>query len=145
WDGNPFSRSFDTLYDAQRIISNRPLDARHVPLVVVNGTIVEAGTRITVSPPRPPPAFKGDVENAFDHRDAPMRMSTTALMSARFTYVSPAGAHPPRGARGRRGLLGEFGGGDGRAVVGRGRGLGGSVQQARPAAGEAGRTRDDAH
>ena len=95
WDGNPFSRSFDTLYDAQRIISNRPLDARHVPLVVVNGTIVETGTRITVSHLRHPPAFKGDVENAFDHRDAPMRMSTTALMSARFTYVSPAGTYAP--------------------------------------------------
>jgi hypothetical protein len=95
WDGNPFTRSFDTLYDAERITSNRPLDARHIPLLVVNGTIVETGTRISVSHLQHPPEFKGDLENAFDHRDAPMRMSTTALMSARFTYVSPAGTYAP--------------------------------------------------
>lgn len=95
WDGNPFSRSFDVLYDAQRITSDRPVDARHIPLLAVNGTIVETGTRISVSHLQHPPEFKGDLENAFDYRDAPMRMSTTALMSARFTYVSPAGTYAP--------------------------------------------------
>jgi hypothetical protein len=92
WDGNPFTRSFDALHPAERIT---PSPARHVPLVVVNGTIVESGTRILVSHLDHPKAFKGDVENAFDHRGAPMRMSTVALMSARFTYVSPAGTYAP--------------------------------------------------
>lgn len=95
WDGSPFSRSFDALYAATKITSDRPAAARHVPLMVLNGTIVESGTRITVSHLRHPDSFRGDVEHAFDHRDAPIRMSTAALMSARFTYVSPAGTYAP--------------------------------------------------
>jgi hypothetical protein len=95
WDGNPFARSFDALHAATAMTSDRAITAKHVPLIVLNGTIVESGARIVVSHLRHPPDFKGDVENAFDHRDAPMSMSTAALMSARFTYVSPAGTYAP--------------------------------------------------
>lgn len=95
WAGNPFSRSFDALHAATQITSDRPTTARHVPLMVLNGTIVETGARIIVSHLRHPETFRGDLENAFDYRDAPIRMSTAALMSARFTYVSPAGTYAP--------------------------------------------------
>jgi hypothetical protein len=94
WDGNPFTRSFDDLYAGERI-DPAALRGRHVPLIALNGTIVESGTRILVSHLDHPARFKGDLENAFDHRNAPMRMSTAALMSARFTYVSPEGTLAP--------------------------------------------------
>jgi hypothetical protein len=95
WDGSPLERSFDALYPAEALTSEGPRGARHIPLVLLNGTIVESGARILVSHLQHPDAFKGDLENAFDHRNAPMRMSTAALMSARFTYVSPAGTYAP--------------------------------------------------
>jgi hypothetical protein len=106
WSTNPFERSFDALLANERIDMTRPARSQHLPLVVLNGTIVESGTRILVShlkhpesPEHPEPEkrwpFRGDLENAFDHRQAPIRMSTAALMSARFTYISPAGTYAP--------------------------------------------------
>ena len=85
--GNPFARSFDALHSKAR--------SGQLPLFLLNGTIVESGSRILVSHLRHPQEFRGDLEHAFDHRRAAMRMSTAALMSARFTYVSPAGTYAP--------------------------------------------------
>jgi hypothetical protein len=87
WERNPFERSFDALLPRTR--------EGRLPLMLLNGTIVESGTRILVSHLAHPGEFRGDLEHAFDHRAAPMRMSTAALMSARFTYVSPAGTYAP--------------------------------------------------
>jgi len=64
--------------------------AAQMPLLLINGTMVEAGNRIITSPVRGQQTY-GDSVDAFDHIDRDLRFSTTALMSARFTYVSPAG------------------------------------------------------
>ena len=61
-----------------------------LPLLLINGTMVEAGNRIITTGVRSDSAF-GDSVDAFDHLGHDLRLSTSALMSARFTYVSPAG------------------------------------------------------
>lgn len=70
--------------------SQNPKYATSMPLLLINGTMVEAGNRIITSPVRGGATF-GDTVDAFDHIGRDLRFSTTALQSARFTYVSPAG------------------------------------------------------
>jgi hypothetical protein len=88
-----------------------------VPHLLLNGTMVESGKRVLTSDlhitsSTPPEADKGqpkkdyrehlggeflDVESATDQmKKAPIRLSTAAHASARFTYVSPAGTFANR-------------------------------------------------
>lgn len=96
WQRNPFTRSFEDLYDFETIKPQRAPHSGQIPILLINGTLVESGKRILTSHIEHPSSFKGDIENAFDHRRAPMRMSTVAMMSARFTYVSPPGTLAPQ-------------------------------------------------
>ena len=71
--------------------------AKHpdLPSVFINGTMVETGDRIITSNCRIRPAL--EFRNAFDGLDvlgSDIPLSATAGMSARFTYVSPAGRLP---------------------------------------------------
>lgn len=71
--------------------------ARHrdLPSVFINGTIVETGDRIVTSNCHIRPAL--EFRNAFDGFDvlrSDIPLSATAGMSARFTYLSPAGRIP---------------------------------------------------
>ncbi len=64
----------------------------HRPLLFLNGTEVETGRRVIFSPVRIPP--HGDFQNAEDGIDlagGDLSTSAAAHLSARFTYVSPAG------------------------------------------------------
>lgn len=74
WQGDPFS----------------------VPLLFLNSTVVESGDRIIVHPLEMTiEGFQRTFRQADDARhviDEPLRLSTAAHMSARFTYVSPAGS-----------------------------------------------------
>ncbi len=78
-----FSQGFATT-------SQNPKYSMSMPLLLINGTMVEAGNRIITSPVRGGTTF-GDSVDAFDHIGRDLRFSTTALQSARFTYMSPAG------------------------------------------------------
>ena len=60
------------------------------PLLLINGTMVEAGNRIITTDVKYGDTY-GDTVDGLDHLGNDLRLSTTALMSARFTYVSPAG------------------------------------------------------
>jgi len=60
------------------------------PMLLINGTMVEAGNRIITTNAKYGDTY-GDTVDALDHLGHDLRLSTTALMSARFTYVSPAG------------------------------------------------------
>ena len=85
WQGSQgddrFSAGFLGLYQAHG-------DA--LPPLFINGTMVEAGNRIITSNVHIGSEF-GDALDGFDKLGSDIRLSTTALMSARFTYVSPPG------------------------------------------------------
>ncbi len=71
----------------------------HRPLLFLNGTEVETGRRVIFSPVRIPP--HGDFQNAEDGIDlvgGDLPTSAAAHLSARFTYVSPAGTLRSGGA-----------------------------------------------
>jgi len=81
-----------------------------LPVLFLNGTTVELGDRIITTPVefRPREGYAGNIEFRDAHDafqkfgpDADLRLSTSALMSARFTYVSPAGKVPNRFASDR--------------------------------------------
>jgi hypothetical protein len=63
---------------------------RSVPNLFLNGTSVETGKRIIASNLRINNDFT-DSTDASDALDGVLRVSTAVHMSARFTYVSPAG------------------------------------------------------
>jgi hypothetical protein len=66
-----------------------------LPVLLLNGTMVETGDRIMTSTTamRPSLGFRNAFD-AFDQLQTDIPISTAALMSARFTYVSPAGKIP---------------------------------------------------
>jgi hypothetical protein len=87
-----FSSSFVKLFEKYGM---------QMPAVMMNGTMVEGGNRIITSNVHIGAEFSDsrdafEVLGSFDDprklaRSADLRLSTAALMSARFTYVSPAG------------------------------------------------------
>jgi len=77
-----FAASFSELYT-----NHRP---GPFPSLFLNGTIVESGQRIITSNTTIDGTFVG-ASDALDQIDLDVRRSTAALLSARFTYVSPAG------------------------------------------------------
>jgi hypothetical protein len=79
---SPFARGFASLLDAER--------THRVPLLLINGTSVYTGQRVLTTHLDLSRDFP-DAGNVFDVLDRDIRMSTAAMMSARFTYVSPAG------------------------------------------------------
>jgi hypothetical protein len=69
-------------------------DSHQVPLLFLNGTVVETGQRAILDPLATDPSAASPFVNAF--RIGPslgtqVPLSTAVLLSARFTYVSPAG------------------------------------------------------
>lgn len=80
------ARPFDTLWD----------DGPTTPVLLLNTTLVETGDRAIVSPYAAAPAdfaqvFPGAVDAHSLFPGQSLRASTAVLLSARFTYVSPAG------------------------------------------------------
>lgn len=66
-----------------------------LPILLLNGTMVETGDRIMTGTTKMRPYL--GFRNAFDTFDqlkSDVRISTAALLSARFTYLSPAGTIP---------------------------------------------------
>lgn len=89
-DGKWFSGAFHTLWAT---------GPHSVPLLLLNGTVVETGQRSILSPLTTPPAVD---ETAFSSVfsvgplfGTQLPLSTAVLLSARFTYVSPAGLIGP--------------------------------------------------
>lgn len=82
---NPlFEAPFDTLWR----MTESPGD---VPALFLNGTWVETGWRIIASPVESGPGERAAAEDLRHFVDHPIRLSTAAHLSARFTYLSPAG------------------------------------------------------
>ncbi len=79
---NPFKKGFSDHTDYER--------DHVIPTLLINGTSVETGQRILTTHLITDFPFM-DCKNFFDMQQRDIRMSTAALMSARFTYVSPAG------------------------------------------------------
>ncbi len=79
---SPFARGFAGLLDAER--------SHRVPMLLINGTSVYSGQRLLTTHLDLGQDFP-DCLNVFDLLGQDIRMSTAAMMSARFTYVSPAG------------------------------------------------------
>lgn len=63
-----------------------------LPLLLMNGTLEETGDRIITSNVdlHPSPVFR-NAYDSFEQIGRDVRISTAALLSARFTYISPAG------------------------------------------------------
>ncbi|HUR79300.1 MAG TPA: patatin-like phospholipase family protein [Thermoanaerobaculia bacterium] len=63
-----------------------------LPLLLMNGTLEETGDRVITSNIRihPTPLFR-NAYDAYGQIERDTRLSTAALLSARFTYISPAG------------------------------------------------------
>jgi hypothetical protein len=78
---NAFAEAFDQLWEGER--------QYRVPTLLLNGTSVESGKRIITSNVRIIGTFLDAHTNNWV--GGPLRASTAAHMSARFTYLSPAG------------------------------------------------------
>ncbi|MER8568692.1 hypothetical protein NKH85_25250 [Mesorhizobium sp. M0924] len=85
--GAKLEGGFLTLWSGQRA---------HPPHLLLNGTDAETGARIVTSDLDLTGRFPETLDY-FDIAHAPIRLSTAAMNSARFTYVSPAGTilYPP--------------------------------------------------
>jgi hypothetical protein len=70
-----------------------------LPYLLLNGTDADTGTRIVTSSLQLTDAFPETLDY-FDLSHTRIRLSTAAMNSARFTYVSPAGTIPYRSASG---------------------------------------------
>ncbi len=79
-----FAAPFDSLW-------KNPGPAWRVPALFLNGTWAENGWRLISAPVQLGREEVSAARNVFDLADHPMRLSTAAHVSARFTYVSPAG------------------------------------------------------
>src|SRR5262249_51594512 len=90
---NPLSNRFERgLHD---LFSSSPM----LPALFLNATSVEAGRRVIVSnisfdSSKVAPDFIDSIDAISELNSKDMRLSTAAHMSARFTYVSPAGLFP---------------------------------------------------
>lgn len=78
-----------------------------LPLLYLNGTMVETGDRILTGTTRMRP-FLGfrNAYDMFDQLTTDVPISTAALLSARFTYLSPAGKIPNRHPQLKRDVFG---------------------------------------
>ncbi len=81
---NRFASEFRELW-------NTPELRYRVPSLFLNGTWVDNGKRNVTSNVRPASPIFADLEDMVDTVDRPIRLSTAVHMSARFTYLSPAG------------------------------------------------------
>jgi hypothetical protein len=79
-----FAAPFDSLW-------RQPGPAWRVPALFLNGTWAENGWRLISAPVALGPEEVSAARNVAELADHPMRLSTAAHVSARFTYVSPAG------------------------------------------------------
>jgi hypothetical protein len=100
-------KSFDSLW---------PKDG-YVPALLLNGTHVDTGRRIITSNLEIEPAQFPDTYDFFKLRPGPIRPSTAALNSARFTYVSPAGSLGDNGRIVDGGYFENFGAGTARELL----------------------------
>ncbi len=79
-----FSEQFDNLWNVR--------DRRWMPALFLNSTWVETGKRLIASNVRLTPDDFIDAEDAREfYAKHPLRLSTAVHLSARFTYISPAG------------------------------------------------------
>jgi hypothetical protein len=88
WNGqtgsNQFSRPFDELWQQG--------DRRWLPGLILNSTWVETGKRLIISNMRLLPADFNDIEDLHRfYKQESLPLSTAVHLSARFTYISPAG------------------------------------------------------
>jgi hypothetical protein len=92
--GQHFSRGFSDLWR---------VDPFKTPLLFLNSTVVETGQRIIVNPVRfAPERFEKTFHEALDALPvigSKIPLSTAVHMSARFTYVSPAGTIESKGQK----------------------------------------------
>jgi len=75
---------FDALWKGDR--------AHRIPSLLLNGTWVETGKRMIASNLAVDAGIFNDTADVFSFIDYPIAASTAAHLSARFTYVSPAGS-----------------------------------------------------
>jgi len=75
---------FDALWKGER--------AHRIPSLLLNGTWVETGKRMIASNLAVDASIFNDTADVFAFIDYPVPASTAAHLSARFTYVSPAGS-----------------------------------------------------
>jgi len=78
------AESFDGLWEGDR--------AHRIPSLLLNGTWVETGKRMIASNLAVEPGIFNDTADFSSFVDYPIAASTAAHLSARFTYVSPAGS-----------------------------------------------------
>jgi hypothetical protein len=85
------AESFDGLWTGDR--------AHRIPSLFLNGTWVETGKRMIASNLAVDARTFNDTADVFSFIDYPIPASTAAHLSARFTYVSPAGSLLKRNAK----------------------------------------------
>jgi hypothetical protein len=98
-----WERGWSTAFDKDELFGGPFLATmqKHaqLPNLFLNGTVVETGERIVTSNVHVLPALPfRNAFDAFDQLQFDIPLSTAAGMSARFTYVSPAGKIPYNGA-----------------------------------------------
>lgn len=88
WKRAMGTRLFEAPFDSLWRLTASP---HEVPALFLNGTWVENGWRIVASPIATDTGDRSAAEDLRRFVDHPLRLSTAAHLSARFTYVSPAG------------------------------------------------------
>lgn len=100
--GRTLEKSFEQAWRSQGLQGDRMAQPfaelwsddveNQLPLLFLNSTVVETGQRAIVSPVKVDASNFDDVLDAVDTVGQPMPLSTAAHLSARFTYLSPAGS-----------------------------------------------------
>ena len=85
---DPFRRRFQSAF---RDLWSSPDARHHVPSLFLNGTWVDSGSRNLTSNLRPEPPHFVQLEEVLPRVESSIPLSTAVHMSARFTYLSPAG------------------------------------------------------
>jgi hypothetical protein len=99
--GRTLEKSFEQAWRSQGLQGDRMMQpfaelwsADHgyeLPLLFLNSTVVESGRRAIVAPVKVDDRDFRDAMDAVDAIQQPISLSTAAHLSARFTYLSPAG------------------------------------------------------
>ena len=100
--GRTLEKSFERAWRTQGVQGDRMAQpftdlwnddrGNQLPLLFLNSTVVESGRRAIVAPVKVDDKNFRDALDAVDVIQQPMPLSTAAHLSARFTYVSPAGS-----------------------------------------------------
>ena len=100
--GRTLEKSFEQAWRSQGLQGDRMMqpfaelwsadNGYELPLLFLNSTVVESGRRAIVAPVKVDDRNFRDALDAVDAIQQPMPLSTAAHLSARFTYLSPAGS-----------------------------------------------------